>query len=241
MRPLAPYEDRRKYVLEIRPAEIIELSRRKIPAAREKQRQYDRERRRLRLEGKALPQLETYRKDFMEEGQRKTALKLAEDTAGTIRRPGIRTRETVQMERMGADLTEELDSQVRQNFRTQSARTVVLVEALFSRFKTDLKNAVNNGKVPKYIWEDGAFLEEFRRMRNVTDYIEIISERGCRYALDSAQAATIGNDLHLGRAKTKFLVDIVKELEEQLEKLCRQAKVNDNKGTEMLWKMTKLK
>ena len=233
---MAPYEDRRKYVWEIRPADIIELSKRKLPAAKERQRQYTKERRRLRLEGKPVPQLETYRKDFIEEGQRKMAHKIAEDTDGTIRRPGIRTREIVQTERMGQDLKTEMEGQILQNFRNQSVRTAKLVEALFRRFQSEIQNVVKTDEIPKYVWENKRFLEDFRNMRNVSDYVELIGDMGHRFALDSAQTKKLANEMHWGRTKTTFLMDIVKELEEQLEALCRLAKVGDLEGVKELQK-----
>ena len=155
------------------------------------------------------------------------AHKISEDTAGTIRRPGIRTREIVQTERMGQDLKNETEGQILQNFRTQSVRTATLVEALFSRFRSEIENVVKTDEIPKYIWKNKRFLEDFKYMRNVTDYVELIGDMGHRFALDSAQTARLGNEMHWGRTKTTFLVDIVKELEEQLEALCRLAKVGD--------------
>ena len=231
---MGPTEGKRKYISAVNPSEIMTVSQWKIPGAKERLKQHKIERQRRMREGLGPEREITYRKEVMERGQSRTALETARDTARTTRKIPLRHSENREIKRAGTEFAQESASQVWNNFMNQSVRTATLVRGLFERFTTDILASRPAENIPPAVYDNESFIAAFKSLRNTADYVELIQKEGYGFALSNGQARQLGELLELPRKRVDRIVSIVKELENQLNNLCQQARVEGFDGKTLL-------
>ena len=159
----------------------------------------------------------------MSQGANVSIHELIGKTAGTTRNELIQARSEQAVRKISQDSMGEVSRQLRDHFMTQSTETSEIVDRLFAKYGLDIRHSPRETPLQADILQNEGFLQEFKKLRGMVDYVRLIAEHGYQYCLTVKKCGALADILGLDINRKKLAMKVASDLEQSLEELLEKS------------------